>query len=182
MRLQEQYKKEVAPEMIKKFGYKNVMAVPKIEKIVVNCGFGKMVIGKSANEREKIEEYILGSLSTITAQKAVLREAKKSIASFKLRKGLPIGAKVVLRGERMYDFLAKLIRVVFPRNRDFRGISLESVTKEGNLTFGFKEYTPFPEMKIDKGIFGLEVTVATTAKSKEEGIELLRLTGLPLKK
>ena len=184
MRLKEKYKKEVVPKMMEKFGYKNPMEVPKIEKVVVNIGFGRLVVGKPGSEREKIQEHILKTLSLITGQKAVLTKAKKSISSFKLRKGMPIGAKVTLRRKRMYDFLEKLILLVLPRTRDFRGIPLTAFDKNGNLTLGFKEYTPFPEVipEKEKGIFGLEVTVVTTSKNKEEGIELFKLLGFPIKR
>ncbi len=184
LRLQEQYNKEIIPEMVKKFGYKSIMAVPKIKKIVVNCGFGKMVIGKSAGEREKVEQYIAESMATITGQKPSLNKAKKSIAAFKLREGMAVGANCTLRKKRMYDFLEKLIWVVLPRSRDFRGIDAKSTTNQGDITIGFKEYVPFPELKVEKekGIFGLEVTILTTAKTKEEGIALLGLLGFPFKK
>ena len=183
LRLSEKYKKEVIPAMMEKFGYRNPMAVPKIKKIIVNSGFGRMVIDKSSKEREKIQNQISNSLGLITGQKPALKRAKKSIASFKLRKGMAIGVQVTLRGKRMQEFLEKLVWLVLPRTRDFRGISPEQFDKEGNLTIGFKEYTPFPEIVIEKekGIFGLEVTVVTTAKSKKEGIELLRLMGFPIK-
>lgn len=184
MRLQERYKKIAVPEMMKNFSYKSVMGVPKLEKVVVNCGFGKTVIGKGSGEREKLEEYIAASLALITGQKPSLRPAKKSIAAFKLRKGAVVGAMVTLRKKRMYDFLEKLVQVVLPRSRDFRGISRESVTGQGDLSIGFKEYIPFPELKIEKekGLFGLEAVISTTAKTKEEGLELLRLLGVPFKK
>lgn len=182
MRLQQQYKKQVIPEMMKKFGCSNPMAVPKIEKVVVNCGFGKMVIGKGSSERDKLQDYILKSLALITGQKPALKKAKKSISTFKLRKGMGVGAQVTLRGKRMYEFLEKLIWLVLPRTRDFRGIPLKSISEKGDLTIGFKEYTPFPELSIEKekGLFGLEVTVVTNAKNKEERVELLRLMGFPL--
>jgi len=169
--------------MMEKFGYKNPNSCPKIEKIVVNSGFGRMIADKGSSERKKIQEHILKSISSITGQKACLRKAKKSISSFKLREGMPIGAQVTLRGKKMYDFLEKLIWLVLPRTRDFRGIPLKSINQEGNLTIGFKEYIPFPELIVEKekGIFGLEVTVVSGAQSKEEGIELLRLIGFPLK-
>lgn len=181
--VQEKYNKEVIPAMMKKFGYKSAMAVPRIKKIVVNCGFGKRIVGKTGSEREAIQKNILEYLTLITAQKPFLAKAKKSIADFKLREGMPIGAKVVLRGNRMYDFLGRLINLVIPRIRDFRGIDPKSVTNEGDLTIGFKEYTPFPEVRIEKekGIFGLEVTITTTAGIREHGMELLRLIGMPLK-
>jgi len=183
LRLKEKYKQEVIPKMMERFGYENPMAVPKIEKVVVNCGFGRMVVGKGSKEREAIQEHILKTLALITGQKPALRQARKSISSFKLRKGMPIGAMVTLRGQRMYDFLEKLIWVVFPRTRDFKGIPLKSFDEKGNLTVGFKEYIPFPEVtpEKEKGIFGLEVTITTTAKSREEGVELLKLLGFPIK-
>ncbi len=183
-KLLEKYNKEAVPAMKKKFGYKSVMAVPKIQKIVVNCGFGKMVIGKGSGEREKIEEYISQSIASITGQKPSLNKAKKSIAAFKLREGMAVGAHCTLRKKRMYDFLEKLIWVVLPRTRDFRGIDAKCITKQGDITIGFKEYVPFPELKVEKekGLFGLEITIATTAKTKEEGFALLELLGFPFKK
>ncbi len=182
-RLSSRYKNEVISRMMEKFGYKSPMAVPKIEKVVINSGFGREVSGKTSSEREKFIKYILDVLARITGQRPVLQKARKSISSFKLRKGMPIGAKVVLRRQKMYDFLEKLILLVLPRTRDFRGISLKSVDREGNLTLGFKEYSPFPEVVLEKekGIFGLEVTVVTNAKTREESIELLKLMGFPFK-
>jgi large subunit ribosomal protein L5 len=183
MRLKDKYKKEVIPQMMEKFGYKNPMAVPKIEKVVINCGFGKMIVGKGSAEREKIQNHILNTLSLIVGQKPSLKKARKSISSFKLRKGMTIGAQITLRGKKMYEFLEKLIWLVLPRTRDFRGIPLSAFDQNGNLTIGFREYTPFPEVtpEKEKGIFGLEVTVVTTAKNGEEGIELLKLLGFPIK-
>jgi len=183
MRLKDKYKKEVIPQMVEKFGYKSPMAVPKIEKVVVNCGFGREVTGKTSSEREKFIESIFSVLAQITGQKPVLQKAKKSISSFKLREGMPIGAKVILRKKRMYSFLEKLIWLVLPRTRDFRGIPLSSVDKEGNLTLGFKEYSPFSEVVLEKekAIFGLEVTIVTNAKNRDEGIELLRLMEFPIR-
>ena len=181
MKLKDKYKKEVIPQMMEKFGYKSPMAVPKIEKVVVNCGFGREVTGKTSSEREKFIDNILNILAQITGQRPALTKAKESISSFKLREGIPIGAKVVLRKKRMYDFLEKLIWLVLPRTRDFKVVPLKSIDKEGNLTLGFKEYSSFPEVVPEKGIFGLEVTVVTNAKSREEGIELLRLMEFPLK-
>lgn len=184
MRLQEEYKKIVAPAMMEKFGYKTIMAVPRLDKVVVNSGFGKAVAGKTSGEREKIAEQISEYLGLITGQKPVLKKAKKSIAAFKLREGTAVGAAVVMRGQRAYNFLEKLIRLALPRIRDFRGIDLKSITRQGDLTVGFKEYVPFPEVRVEKekGMFGLEVIIATTAKTKKEGEELLRLMGFPLKK
>lgn len=183
LRLIEKYNTEVVPEMMKKFGYRNKMAVPKIEKIIVNCGFGKQVASKTSKEGEKIQKHILQELSLITGQKPALRKAKKSISSFKLRKGIAIGAVATLRGRKMYDFLERLIFITFPRTRDFRGIDSKLIDQKGNLSLGFKEHTSFPEILVEKekSIFGLEVTIVTTSKSREEGIELLRLIGFPLK-
>jgi len=184
LRLQEKYKKQIAPAMIEKFGYKNIMAVPKIEKVIVNSGFGKMVAGKSANDRKKIEDYIAENLGLITGQKAQPVQAKKSIAAFKLRQGVVVGLKTTLRGKRMYQFLEKLIYLVLPRSRDFRGLALKAISEQGDLTIGFKEYSPFPEVNVEreKSIFGLEVTIKTNAKTREERIELLRQIGFPLQK
>ena len=183
MRLPEKYKKEVIPAMKEKFGYTNDMAVPKIEKVVVNASFGRLVSGKSSEEQKKIHQEILEALSLICAQKAQLRPAKKAIASFKTRKGMPLGAKVTLRGKRMYDFLERLINIALPRTRDFGGISSDSFDKKGNLTIGIREQIAFPEILPEKAknIFGFEITVATSAKKREEGIELLKLMGFPIK-
>ncbi|MBZ9573024.1 50S ribosomal protein L5 [Patescibacteria group bacterium] len=183
LRLKEKYKKEVIPAMREKFSYTNNMAVPKIKKVVVNCGFGRMITGKTSKEREKIQEHIFNNLALITGQRPGPREAKKSISSFHLKKGMKVAAQVSLRGKRMYDFLERLIWLVLPRTRDFKGISAEQFDSRGNLTIGFKEYTPFPEVtpEKEKGIFGLEVTVVTSAKNKEEGMELLKLLGFPIR-
>jgi len=180
----EKYQKEVVPEMMKKFGYKNVMAVPKIEKVVVNVGFGKEVMGKTKEEQRKIQQEILEQLSLICGQKPQLRPARKSISGFKVKKGTPIGAKVTLRRERMWDFLERLIHLALPRSRDFRGINADSVDKSGNLTIGIREHIAFPEISPEKTrkIFGLEATIVTSCKTKEEGIELFKLLGFPLVK
>ncbi len=184
MRLEQKYTKQIIPAMMEKFGYKSAMAVPKIDKVMINCGFGNLVAGKGSGERGKIAENILEKLSLIAGQKPVLRKAKKSISTFKLRKGMPIGAVVSLRGKRAYQFLEKFIYLVLPRSRDFRGIPLKSLTAQGDLTVGFKEYTPFPEVKVEKekSLFGLEITVVTTAKTKKEGRALLEFLGFPLQK
>ncbi|MCL5011043.1 MAG: 50S ribosomal protein L5 [Patescibacteria group bacterium] len=184
LRLQQKYKKEIIPAMMERFAYKSVMAVPKIDKVVVNCGFGSMTAGKGSGEREKIEEYLSKSLAAIVGQKPALRKARKSIAAFKLREGVAVGFKATLRGERMYGFLEELIGLVIPRIRDFRGIPLRSVSRTGVLAIGFKEFTVFSEIKMEKekGIFGLEIAINTTAKTKEEAVELLRLMGMPLQK
>ncbi|MCD6528365.1 50S ribosomal protein L5 [bacterium] len=182
IRLHEKYLKEVIPAMQKKFGYKSPMAVPKIEKVVINTGFGKLVVGKTSDEQKKIQETILHDLSLISGQYPVLTRARKSISGFKVKKGLPIGAKVTLRRQRMYDFLERLIHIALPRTRDFRGIELDSVDKTGNLTIGVKEDTVFPEILPEEAkiIFGLEITIVTSAKTKEEGVELFKLLGFPL--
>lgn len=182
--LQEQYNKIVVPEMMKVFGYKSVMAVPKIVKIVVNNGFGKAIAGKGAGEREAIEKYLSDGLAAITGQKPALRAAKKSIAAFKLRQGVNVGLQATLRGQKMNDFLNKLINIVLPRKRDFRGIPQSSISQTGDLTIGFKEHMLFPEVKIEKekGIFGLEVVIATTARSKQEALMLFQLLGFPMER
>jgi len=182
-RLKEKFEKEVIPAIQEKFGYKNRMAVPKIEKVVINTGFGRMIAGKSSEEQKKIYEAVLEDLTLIAGQRPVLKRAKKSISAFKVREGMPLGATVVLRKEKMYDFLERLIYIALPRTRDFRGIEQKSIDKRGNLTYGIKEHIIFPEILPEKvkNIFGLEVTVVTTAKNKEEGIEFLKLMGFPVK-
>ncbi len=162
--------------MRKRFGYKNVMAVPKIEKVVVNAGTGKF---REEKQREEIERY----LALLTGQKPSPRPSKKAIASFKTRKGLVIGYQVTLRGRRMYDFLSRLINIALPRTRDFKGIEEAAFDERGNLTVGVREHIVFPEMVGEdyRVLFGLEWTVVTTAKRREEGIELLKLMGFPVK-
>jgi len=183
LRLQEKYKKEVMPAMMEKFGYKNPMAVPKIEKVVVNTGLGREVVNKSSDEQKKIYDSVLRDLALITGQYPVLTKAKKAISAFSIREGIPIGAKVTLRKDKMYDFLEKLINITFPRTRDFWGISPKAVDKNGNLTVGVKEHIVFPEIVPEKvkKIFGLEITIVTTTNIREQGIELLRLMGFPIK-
>lgn len=180
-RLMEKYNKEVAPELVKKFGYKNKMSAPRIVKVVVNTGFGRQVAGKTADEQKKIADFMLEDLTTICGQRGVKTAAKKSIASFKIRQGMHIGAKVTLRGKKMTDFLDKLIHVVLPRSRDFKGVDSKSVDGKGNLTLAIKEHIVFPEILPEKAknIFGLEITIVTTSKSKEEGLELFKLIGFP---
>ncbi|HOW12776.1 MAG TPA: 50S ribosomal protein L5 [Candidatus Pacearchaeota archaeon] len=182
-RLKEKYNKEVIPQMMEKFGYKNKMAVPKIKKVVINTGIGKMISGKTSDEQKKIYDTILEDLSLITGQKPVLTKSKKSISAFKLREGMKIGVKVTLRGQKMYDFLERLINIVLPRTRDFKGIDLKSFDKGGNLTIAIKEHISFPEISQEKlkTIFGFEISVITNAKKRDEAIELLRLMGFPLK-
>lgn len=176
MDLREKYRKEVVPAMREKFGYKNVMAVPRIEKVVVNTGIGKW---REEKERAEVEKYF----NLITGQKPSPRPAKKAIASFKTRQGEVLGFKVTLRGARMYDFLSRLINVALPRTRDFKGLEEKAFDERGNLTIGVREHIVFPEMIGEdyKFLFGLEATVVTTAKKREEGVELLRLMGFPIK-
>lgn len=183
MNLDEKYKKEVIAKMQEKFGYKNAMAVPKIIKVSVNSGFGRQVSGKSSDEQKKIYEIVAEDLGIICGQKPVLRRAKKSISSFKIREGMVIGCSVTLRGKKMNDFLGRLIHIVLPRSRDFRGLDPKTFDSKGNLTIGLKEQIAFPEVSPEKAknIFGLEITVATNAKNKEEGAALLKLLGFPIK-
>ena len=162
-----------------KFGYKNVMAIPKIVKVTVNVGYGRKAVGKETKAIEKIEQDI----TKITGQKASMRKSKKSISGFKLRQGMAVGATVTLRGRRMYDFIDRLISIALPRSRDFHGLEQGAFDQHGNLSIGIKEQTIFPEVTYEslKDIFSLQVTVTTTAKKKEEGIELLRLMGFPIR-
>ena len=164
--------------MKEKFGYKNAMAIPKITKVVLNVGFGRQTKEKA------FVENVESVLSRITGQKPILTKAKKSISAFKLREGTVIGAAVTIRGQRMYDFLEKLVVVSFPRIRDFRGISEKQVDRTGNLTVGFKEHLSFPEIKAEEvdNVHGLEICIPTTAKTREEGLELFKLMGFPFKK
>lgn len=177
MTIQEQYIKEVAPALKKRFGYSNIKAVPKIEKVVVNVKAGRL---KDDKEHQEVQKF----LSVLTGQKPSPRPAKKAMASFKTRKGSIIGYQVTLRGPRMYDFLARLIHIVLPRMRDFRGVDEAFFDAHGNLTLGVKEHIVFPEMIGEdyRFLFGLGITIVTTAHTRPEGIELLRLLGLPLKK
>lgn len=182
-KLKGKYVKNVVPAMQKKFGYKNKMAVPKIEKVVLNSSFGKFASGKSGDESTKIGEAIGQDISLIAGQKPVLTKARKSIATFKLRQGVPIGVKVTLRGEKMYDFLDRLVHIVLARSRDFQGLQPSMFDNQGNLTIGIKEHLFFPEISPEKSKipFALEVTITTSAKTKEEGLELLRQLGFPIK-
>ena len=178
-RLLEKYRKDVMSAMRAKFGYKNVMAIPKIVKVVVNVGFGRRAVAKDTKALEKIEQ----DLTKITGQKVSLRKSKKSISGFKLRQGIDVGAAVTLRGRRMYDFIDRLISIALPRSRDFHGLDQGAFDQHGNLSLGIKEQTIFPEVTYEslKDIFSLQVTVTTTSKKKEEGIELLKLMGFPIK-
>jgi len=182
-KLKEKYKKEAVPAIMEKFGYKNEMAVPKIEKVVINSCFGRNISNKTSKERENIQNLISGDLALISGQKPSLIKAKKSIAGFKLRKGMQVAARVTLRGNRMYDFLERLICLTLPRSRDFRGIDTKAIDEKGNLTIGFREHIAFPEIftEKEKTIFGLEVTIITNTKNKEEGLELYKLLGFPMK-
>jgi len=176
-RLKEKYRKEIAPALAKEFGIKNAMAIPKIDKVVLNMGVGES-IGNS-----KVMDAAVEELGNITGQKPVITKAKKSIAAFKLRQGMNIGAMVTLRGERMYEFLDRLISVALPRVRDFRGISAKAFDGRGNYTLGIREQLIFPEIdfnKIDK-TRGMNISIVTTAKNDEEGRALLRLLGFPFK-
>ena len=177
-RLQEKYEKEIIPAMIEKFGYKNIMEVPRLEKIVINMGVGE------AKENSKIMESAVKDLTTISGQKPVVTKAKKSVANFKVREGMPIGCKVTLRGERMYEFADRLINLALPRVRDFRGVSAESFDGRGNYALGIKEQIIFPEIEYDKvdKVRGMDIIFVTTAQTDEEARELLRLFGMPFKK
>jgi large subunit ribosomal protein L5 len=183
MRLKEKYKKEVAPELKKEFSLKSDLQCPKIEKVVVNVGIGKWVT-KDSSRRDDVLKKVSADLKTITGQKAQIRPAKQSISGFSLREGMPVGLRVTLRGERMYSFLERLIHVVFPRVRDFQGIKMSSIDKCGNLTVGLSEQLVFPEISADDTdfFFGMEITVVTSTKEKEEGEALLRKIGIPLEK
>lgn len=176
--LREYYENEVVEAMMKKFSYKNKMEVPKIEKIVVNMGLGE------AKENAKLIENAVNDMTIITGQKPIVTKAKKSIAAFKLRAGMPIGCKVTLRGEKMYSFASRLINIALPRVRDFRGVSADSFDGRGNYTLGVKEQLMFPEIQYDKidKIRGMDIVFVTTAKTDEEARELLRLFGMPFKK
>lgn len=178
MNLKEHYKKNVAPQLMKEGGYENINAVPKIVKAVAHVGFGKI-----SNE-PKIKEIIEANLKRITGQKPVLTAAKKSISNFKVRAGQIVGAKVTLRGARMYDFLTKLIHITLPRVRDFRGLPAKSLDKQGNLTIGFKEHIAFPEIRSDEveRLHGLEITIVSNAKNRETAEQLFKLSGFPFSK
>ena len=173
--LHQRYAAEVVPALTSEFRYRNAMQVPRLEKIVVNIGLGE------ALTNSKAVDAAVGDLALITGQRAIVTKAKKSIATFKVREGNPVGAKVTLRGERMWDFLERLTRVALPRIRDFRGVSGKSFDGRGNYTLGLKEQLSFPEVEFDKidRLRGLEVTIVTTAKSDEESKRLLALLGMP---
>ena len=176
-RLKKLYDEVIAPSLIKEFGYKNKMEVPKLTKIVLNMGVGE------ASHNSKLAENIVNQLTKIAGQKALATKAKKSIASYKLREGMPVGAMVTLRGYRMYDFFQKLVCVVLPRIRDFRGVSAKSFDGRGNYTLGLKEQSLFPEITYEEVdlVKGMNVSVITTANTDDEARELLRLLGMPFK-
>ncbi len=176
-RLKDKYKADVAPAMMKKFGYRNVMQIPGLEKVVVNMGVGEAI------QNSKALDAAVGDLAKITGQRPVITKAKKSIAGFKLREGMSIGCKVTLRGNRMYEFVDKLINATLPRVRDFRGVSPKSFDGRGNYTLGLREQLIFPEIEYDKidKLRGMDVIMVTTAKTDEEGRELLRLMGMPFR-
>ncbi|MGA2668567.1 MAG: 50S ribosomal protein L5 [Ignavibacteria bacterium] len=178
VRLLEIYRKEVAPELSKKFGYKNYLQVPRLKKINVNVGVG------AATQDPKIIDVVIKDLENIVGQKAVITKAKKSVSNFKLREGMKIGCKVTLRKARMYEFLDKLINITIPRIRDFRGVSEKAFDGRGNYTLGIKEHVIFPEINIDNvtKVFGMDITFVTSAKSDEEAYELLRAFGMPFVK
>lgn len=177
-RLKERYNEEIKNELVNKFNYSSVMEVPRIEKIVVNMGVGEAV------QNAKVLDTAVEELEAITGQKPVITKAKKSIATFRLREGMPIGAKVTLRGERMYDFLDKLVSVSLPRVRDFRGVSKKAFDGRGNYTLGVKEQLIFPEIDYDKvsKVRGMDIVVVTTANTDEEARELLTQFGMPFQK
>ncbi|OLN23096.1 50S ribosomal protein L5 [Domibacillus antri] len=177
-RLKEKYQKEITPALVSKFNYTSVMQVPKIEKIVVNMGVGEAV------QNAKVLDTAVEELQQITGQKPMVTRAKNSIAGFRLREGMPIGAKVTLRGERMYEFLDKLVSVSLPRVRDFRGVSKKAFDGRGNYTLGVKEQLIFPEIDYDKvsKVRGMDIVIVTTANTDEEARELLTQIGMPFQK
>ncbi len=174
-RLEKKYKEDTIPQMMKKFGYKNKLQVPKLEKIVLNTCL------KEAIENKKVLDSACLELGAITGQKPIITKAKKSVAGFKLRENMPIGAKVTLRRNRMHEFLDRLLNITLPRIRDFRGVSSKSFDISGNYTLGIKEQTIFPEIDVDKveKVHGMDITIVTSAKTPDEGRELLGLLGMP---
>ncbi len=177
-RLKEYYVSEVAPALMKKFGYKNVMQIPKLDKVVINVGCGE------AKDNAKVIDAIMNDLAAITGQKPIVCKAKKSVANFKLRDGMPIGVKVTLRSDKMYEFVDRLFNVAFPRVRDFRGINANSFDGRGNYSTGLKEQLIFPEIEFDKvdKVRGMDINFITTANTDEEAKELLTLMGAPFAK
>ena len=177
-RLKEKYTAEIAPALFKQFGYKSTMQIPKIEKVIVNVGCGE------ARENPKVLDAVVRDLGIITGQKAVITKAKKSIANFKVREGMPVGAKVTLRGDKMWEFLDRLFNVALPRVRDFRGIKPDAFDGRGNYALGIKEQLIFPEIEYDKidKIRGMDVVICTTAQTDEEAKALLAAVGAPFEK
>ena len=174
-RLKEMYQNEIVDAMIKKFGYKNIMEVPKLDKVVINMGVGE------AKDNAKLLESAIADMEKIAGQKAVVTRAKNSVANFKIREGMPIGCKVTLRGEKMYEFVDRLINLSLPRVRDFRGVNPNAFDGRGNYALGIKEQLIFPEIEYDKidKVRGMDIIIVTTAKTDEEARELLRLLGMP---
>ena len=177
-RLKEQYQNEIVDAMIKKFGYKNIMEVPKLDKVVINMGVGE------AKENAKVLESAIADMEKIAGQKAVVTRAKNSVANFKIREGMPIGCKVTLRGEKMYEFVDRLINLALPRVRDFRGVNPNALDGRGNYALGIKEQLIFPEIEYDKidKVRGMDVIFVTTAKTDEEARELLKQFNMPFAK
>ncbi len=177
-RLKDLYVSEIAPALMKKFGYKNVMQIPKLDKVVINVGCGE------AKENSKVVDAVVTDLSAITGQKPIVCKAKKSVANFKLREGMPIGVKVTLRSDKMYEFVDRLFNVAFPRVRDFKGINPNSFDGRGNYSTGIKEQLIFPEIEFDKidKVRGMDINFITTAKTDEEAKELLSMLGAPFAK
>ena len=177
-RLKEQYQNEIIDAMIKKFGYKNIMEVPKLDKVVINMGVGE------AKDNAKLLDAAIADMEKITGQKAVVCKAKKSVANFKIREGMPIGCKVTLRGEKMYEFVDRLVNLALPRVRDFRGVNPNAFDGRGNYALGIKEQLIFPEIEYDKvdKVRGMDIIFVTTAKTDEEARELLAQFGMPFKK
>ncbi|NLJ89216.1 MAG: 50S ribosomal protein L5 [Epulopiscium sp.] len=177
-RVREIYENEIVEQMMKKFGYKNKLQVPRIEKVVINMGVGE------AKDNPKVLESAVNDLTIISGQKPIITKAKKSVAAFKIREGMPIGCKVTLRGNRMYDFVDRLISLALPRVRDFRGVNPDAFDGRGNYSLGIKEQLIFPEIEFDKvdKIRGMDIIFVTTAKTDEEARELLRLFGMPFRK
>lgn len=179
--IEKKYNKDVVSKMKERFGYKNDLSIPKLEKIVLNVGVGRL---SQQSNFDKLLPEIISDISLITGQKPITTLAKKSIAGFKVRERQVVGLKVTLRRSKMYDFLGKMVNIVFPRVKDFRGIDIKNVDKNGNLTIGIKEHAVFPEINFEtlKVDFGIEVSIVSNANSKEEAIELYKLLGIPFKK
>ncbi len=177
--LQTKFQKEIAPKLMQSLNLKNINSVPKITKVTVNVGFGGLI-----TKGQKDFAFILENIEKITGQKPVVANARKSISNFKIREGMPIGSSVTLRGKRMYDLISKLVNIVFPRVRDFRGISTKAFDKQGNYSIGFREHTVFPEISPDDvmRLHGLQIVISTTANNKDEGLALLTELGFPFKK